>query len=96
LDLQLASGEYFLKPKDREAIQRKKQVEKVSSGYTHSSGRRRADPNSFRCLLQQQAVTEERRAQREEAFVAPAEKAAPTIHEKKEKKKKRKREEEGA
>ena len=28
LDLQLASGEYFLKPKEREAIDRKKKVEK--------------------------------------------------------------------
>ena len=28
LDLQLASGEYFLKPRDREAIDRKKKVDK--------------------------------------------------------------------
>jgi ribosomal RNA assembly protein len=31
LDLQLASGEYFLKPQDREAIEKRKKVEKQNA-----------------------------------------------------------------
>lgn len=89
LDLELASGEYFLKPKEKENIQKRKQLDKVCRSFLPPLCWSRADQPLDN---QQHAVTDERRAQREEAFIAPPERVAPTLQEKAEKKKKRKRE----
>ena len=46
VDLQLESGEYFLKPKEREAKEAQKRKEKVSWGWVHEGGVMMADDHS--------------------------------------------------
>lgn len=80
VDLQLESGEYFLKAHEKEAREAKKRKEKVSHSCLYPSSRHLMNP------LQQEEVTAERRAKRAEAFVAPDEDAALTVEEKRKRK----------
>lgn len=83
VDLQLESGEYFLKAHEKEARENRKRKEKVRHWI--------AVPYhpQLTYILQQEEVTAERRAKRAEVFVAPEEEAAPTIDEKRKRKRDR-------
>ncbi len=80
VDLQLESGEYFLKAHEKEAKEARKRKEKVSTPCP-IQGLWSSDTS-----FQQEEVTAERRAKRAEVFVAPEEEAAPTIEEKRKRK----------
>lgn len=81
VDLQLESGEYFLKKHEKiakESAQRRQKVGLNGSLYI----------SSINQSFQQTESMEKRRAERAEAFVAPAEDAAPTVEEKRKRKRK--------
>jgi ribosomal RNA assembly protein len=82
VDLQLESGEYFLKTTEKEKREEEKRKQKVrsfcglltSARFTH-----------FVYRFQQAEATEKRRQERAEVFIAPVEDAAPTVEEKRKK-----------
>jgi len=83
IDLQLESGEYFLKAHQKEAKEaqrRKKKVGVMTVWFCR--------PLIACSRIQQEEVTDKRRAERAEAFVPPKEDTAPTVEEKKKRKRK--------
>jgi ribosomal RNA assembly protein len=82
VDLQLESGEYFLKPavkKRREEHERRQKACVFLFGVRNT-------PMTFLHCPQQGEATAKRRMERAEAFVAPVEMAAPTVEEKRKRK----------
>lgn len=80
VDLQLESGEYFLKPTEKKRREERERKQKVCfRRLNHPCGTSDA-------FAQQTEATAKRRAERAEAFVAPAEAAAPTVEDKRKRK----------
>ena len=79
VDLQLESGEYFLKPTERKRREERERKQKVCLYLQHHA-------TPVTTFAQQTEATAKRRAERAEAFVAPAEAAAPTVEDRRKRK----------
>jgi len=82
VDLQLETGEYFLKTTEKEKREEQKKRKKVRFRHGSLYSARFLTLRRF----QQTEATEKRRQERAEVFVAPKEEAAPTVEEKRKKK----------
>ena len=82
VDLQLESGEYFLKAAEKEKRKEEQKKQKVRTLLIRSVGYLL---HLFR-FMQQAETTEKRRQERAEVYIAPVEAAAPNVEEKMKKK----------
>jgi ribosomal RNA assembly protein len=100
VDLQLESGEYFLKSHEKQAQEDAKRKQKVRCSNIcikgHEFDLSTVIASHLPSILQQAEVATQRQAARSEAFVAPLEQAEPTIEEKMARKKRKAAHEESA